>query len=706
MHAAVDTPVLSIVAPPGYGKTTVMGQFQVEQERPTAWLTIDVTDSDPVVLLGNLSGSLASAGMLDEAAATGPTVGTGDVLTLGVNTLARSLDPSKAGVLLLDQVDHLRSQNALDVVGAVMTRLAGPLQVVVASRSGEGLPLHLLRSQGTVVELSTADLAMSEDEASDVFTSVGVSVGDGLSAIVDRTEGWPAGIYLTAKAMRAGAPSPAEQDIHGDDFYLADYLKHELLSSISDSTMSFLTRSSILTRLSGPLCDYVLETRDSAKVLSDLEQANLLIVPMDRTHTWYRYHSLLQDYLRSELDRFEPDLEASLHSRAATWFEDHGHPDLAIEHVQAAGEHDRFAAMVIGSARRVHAEGRMETITAWLQSLEQSKTIVDHPELAALGAFARALDGDAGGCERLAVFAFTDDEGRLHEDVALGPFALMLRSYLSMRGPEQAQTDARAARLAFGANVEWLHPALGAEAFATIAVEGTQAAEVLWTDGLWRSVSLEAHPFTTEALAQRALAAIERDDWALAETWIEDALAKIAERRLDRYVTSALAFTLAARLAARNGDVSLARAHLASAVGVRPRLTVAMPLVAVQSLNEMAKAFIEQADMAGARRVMRDAADIIAVRPRLGRLVTEHEAIKARLSELPAGSVGASSLTTAELRVLPLLVTHLTYPEIGERLFVSRHTIKTQAMSIYRKLGVSSRTEAVEKAREAGLISV
>jgi LuxR family maltose regulon positive regulatory protein len=120
----------------------------------------------------------------------------------------------------------------------------------------------------------------------------------------------------------------------------------------------------------------------------------------------------------------------------------------------------------------------------------------------------------------------------------------------------------------------------------------------------------------------------------------------------------------------------------------------------------MAKAPIEVADMAGARRVMRDAADMIAVRPKLGLIANEHQTIKERLAEMPAGSVGASSLTTAELRLLPLLVTHLTYPEIGERLFVSRHTVKTQAMSIYRKLGVSSRTGAVEKAREAGLISL
>lgn len=706
MRAVPDVPVLAVVAPPGYGKTTVLGQFQADQERPSAWLTLDVTDNDPVILLADLTHAMTAAGMLTATDAADVPVGTGEVLTVGVNTLADAIDPTIRGILFLDQVDHLDSQSALDVVGAVMTRVAGAIQVVIGSRSTSELPLGLLRSRGAVVEFNTDDLAMDEAEAADVFASVGLDVGEGLTAIVERTEGWPVGLYLTAMAMKTGAPSPIDLGVQGDDLFLADYLRQELLATISPTTMAFLTRSSILTRLSGPLCDFVLETNGSAEMLAELERANLLIVPMDRTRNWYRYHSLLKEYLRSELDRNEPDVEAALHLRAATWFDSNGYPDLAIEHVKDAGEIDYFAEMVTKSARRIYAEGRMETISGWLHALEEGKALSDHPELAALGAFALALDGDAAGSERFGMSALTDEVGHPVDDRLLGPFALLLRSYQVLRGPEQARTDAQQARSAFGQQVEWIPSCLGAEGLATTALNGIEAAEVLWTDGLWRSEPMKAHPFTTQGLAQRALAAIARADWAGAETLIEKALNLIEERRLDRYITSGLGFAIAARLSARAGDVSTARTYLASAAGVRPRLTVAMPIVAVQSLNEMARAFIEGADMAGARRVMRDAADIIAVRPKLGSIASEHQVIKERLAEMPAGSVGVSSLTTAELRLLPLLVTHLTYPEIGERLFVSRHTVKTQAMSIYRKLGVSSRTGAVEKAREAGLISL
>jgi LuxR family maltose regulon positive regulatory protein len=203
----------------------------------------------------------------------------------------------------------------------------------------------------------------------------------------------------------------------------------------------------------------------------------------------------------------------------------------------------------------------------------------------------------------------------------------------------------------------------------------------------------------------RAFAAIRRDEWDVAEAITSEAIADIEAGGLHTYITSAMAYIQAARVASHRGDLENGRLLMAAAARIRPLLTVAIPIYSVMTLHEKAKAYIEFADVAGARRLMRDASDILAMRPRLGTLVEEHDELKERLAALPAGTVGPSSLTGAELRLLPLLVTHLTYPEIGDRLYVSKHTVKTQAMSIYRKLGVSSRSEAVEKARTIGLIS-
>jgi LuxR family maltose regulon positive regulatory protein len=707
LRSASDIPVISIVAPAGYGKTTTMGQFQAEYPGPTAWATLDASDSDPAVLIRSLTGAMSQGGMVDENQVARLSLQSNQVLTTGVSALAAALLPVERGVLLVDQVDHLLTQSARDVIGAIMTRVAGPIQVILATRSAEGLPIPLLRSQGAVIELSTSDLAMEPAEAAQIFEAAGADIDDaGLESVIERTEGWPAGVYLTAVALKAGAPTLDEAGVGGDDLYFADYLRQELLSQVADSTMSFLIRTSILNRLTGPLCDFILGSGSSSLMLEELETSNLLVVPIDRTRTWYRYHSLLRDYLRSELVRRHPGEVAQLHSRAATWFEDHGLPDEALDHVQSAGEGTRFAEMVSRSARRVFAEGRVETISGWFDWLEETKTIVEFPEIAGLGAFSRALDGDAAGSERMAVFAFTDGMGNQRDDEELGPFALLLRSYQSARGVDQALTDARAARAGFNSNAEWIHVALGAESLALTAKLGIEEAESTWTDALWRSQSIGAHPFTTSGLAERALAAIARDDWATAEEWVHDALDVIRAGRLERYITSGLAFTVAARIQARHGRMEEARGLMGQAMAIRPRLTVAIPLLALQTLLEMTRAYLELADVAGARRMLRDAGDLIALRHRLGLLVTEYESLKERLAALPAGTVGPSSLTGAEIRLLPLLVTHLTYPEIGERLFVSRHTVKTQAMSIYRKLGVSSRAEAVDRAREVGILSV
>jgi LuxR family maltose regulon positive regulatory protein len=159
-----------------------------------------------------------------------------------------------------------------------------------------------------------------------------------------------------------------------------------------------------------------------------------------------------------------------------------------------------------------------------------------------------------------------------------------------------------------------------------------------------------------------------------------------------------------ARTALYRGDGPGAREHLAQAARLRPLLTYAIPSLAVQTLLELARAYLAVDDAAGARAVLRDARDILQLRPDLGILPEQVEQLGSKLGTIPGPTVGASSLTTAELRLLPLLVTHLSFPEIGQQLYVSRHTVKTQAISVYRKLGASSRSQAIRRASELGLL--
>ena len=273
------------------------------------------------------------------------------------------------------------------------------------------------------------------------------------------------------------------------------------------------------------------------------------------------------------------------------------------------------------------------------------------------------------------------------------------------RGVRQALEDAEAAYASLQHDHEWMHVSLAARAMASVASDGVAAAEKLWAEAQWRGEPVDARPLEAVARGMQAAAAIRRAHWDEAEDRLAGILTTIEETGADIYTTSCLAYVEAARIATHRGDLVMGQRHMARAALVTPKLTAAFPVYSVFTLHEMARSYIEQGDVAGARQVIRTASDILALRPRLGVLVDEHEALRKKLADQPAGLVGPSSLTAAELRLLPYLTTHLTYPEIGERLYVSKHTVKTQAMSIYRKLIVSSRGEAVDKARDIGLIN-
>ena len=173
--------------------------------------------------------------------------------------------------------------------------------------------------------------------------------------------------------------------------------------------------------------------------------------------------------------------------------------------------------------------------------------------------------------------------------------------------------------------------------------------------------------------------------------------------RFDGYWTSALVFAAAARAAAHRGHMHAARQYVKRAARLRPLMTYALPVVSVQALLELARAYLAVVDPAGARAALEQAQGILQQRPDLGTLSAAADQLQSRLGQIVVAELGASSLTTAELRLLPLLPTHLSFPEIGDRLFISRHTVKSQVNSLYRKLGVSSRGEAVNRMAELGL---
>jgi LuxR family maltose regulon positive regulatory protein len=211
-------------------------------------------------------------------------------------------------------------------------------------------------------------------------------------------------------------------------------------------------------------------------------------------------------------------------------------------------------------------------------------------------------------------------------------------------------------------------------------------------------------PLAGMTLAERFLVATERGDWTAATSLIQRAVKVVEAGQFDGYWTSALVFAAVARAAAHHGDIPRARQYARRAAALRPLLTYALPVGSLQALLELARTYLVLADPAGARAVLDQAREILLQRPDMGALSATADDLRARVDQVSGAAIGASSLTAAEMRLVPLLPTHLSLPEIGAQLFVSRHTVKTHVVSLYRKLGVSSRGEAVDRMNQLGLL--
>lgn len=691
------TPVVAVVAPAGYGKTSLLTQWLRSDTRPSTWVTIHREDNDPATLLVKLAHAFRATGHVNEDVLADMRLPSSDAPTLGVARLAAVLvEASSPSLIVLDNVERLTSRGSKDLVMELAMRLPRGATLALGSRVEPPVHSASLRATGRILELTLADLAMDEAEASALLASEGIDLGDDLSKVVARAEGWPAAIYLVALAIKVGATKESALQIGGDDWYISDYLQEQVLNRLTPDRLDFLVKSSILDQMSAPLCDHTLQTTGSDRRLRKLEASNMLVVPVDRSRSWFRYHTLLRDHLTTELERRSPDEVAGLHLRASEWFEAHDMIESAIHHAQRAGDGRRAAPLIARITRTVYATGGSDTVRSWMDWYERTGRITEAPTLAPMAAIAEALDGRADEAERWMTLV----DGTVR-DRNRNPIGRLARSIIAPRDLESMLDDATAASEALR-DTDWLPGALLVCALAKLWMDEVDQADEMLDRVIRIGEERSAPPTTSYALATRAAISRGRGHHGAAEDLASQAVDLVRRYHIERMATSCLPFVMAAQCAAHRGAIESARSRLNEAAGVRPRLTRVVPVVAVATLLEFASAYVEIADVSGARGVMRD---LVAITPPdLGTLTTRRTHLEAVLAALPTGNVGVSTLTTAELRLLPLLATHLSFPEIGDRLFVSRHTVKTQAMSIYRKLEVSSRSDAVTRSRDLGLL--
>ncbi|MFL6185393.1 MAG: LuxR C-terminal-related transcriptional regulator [Actinomycetes bacterium] len=704
--------VVCAVAPPGYGKTTLLAQWAQRKGGRVGWLTVDPHDNDPAVLLTYLAVALDRVASIEPETFKILASPSTHVPPGVVPRLAAAMSATTEPVaLVLDHVELLDNRQCLDALAQLALQLAGESQLALASRTQPRLPLGRLRGQGRLMEVGAADLAMDPSEARALLEGTEVHLpGEHAVELHRRTEGWPVGLYLAALALQAASTATdtpaAGVAFAGDDRFVVDYLNAELLAQLPARQVSFLTRTAVLDRMCGPLCDAVLDTTGSATVLESLAGSNLLLVPLDRRREWYRYHHLFRDLLGAELGRREPELVPELHRRAAAWCEANGLEETAIDHAQAAGDADQVARLVLQVMQPVWASGRVDTVLRWTQWFEREQLMEQYPAVAVHGALIFALLGRATKAEQWAAAAErASPEGRLPDGSTMESYLAYLRAILCRDGVATMRRNARLAWDGLSPLSPYRATMLHTEALSFLLDGDPEHADAVFARAFDAATEAAAPPLAAVIQAERCSIAAGRDDWAEAVALSDRALELIRGGQFDAYWTSALVYAWAARAALYRGDLNGARDHLARAAGLRPLLTHALPVVSAQALLELAGAYIALGDPDGAHAVLRQADDIFQQRPNLGVLPAQADELRPRLTTMKRTGLGASSLTTAELRLLPLLPSYLTFREIGERLFVSRNTAKTQALSIYRKLGASSRSEAVRHAQQLGLLS-
>ena len=400
--------LILVCAPAGSGKTVLLADWARLGRSPAAWLSLDAGDNDPARFWRHALAALdhVCPGISKRVSPLlGPPapVSFEGLVTALINELAAAGPGADERPLVLDDYHLIVSQPVHASLGFLLEHRPPGLGVVLASRADPPLPLARLRARGQLAELRAAELRFTTGEAAAMLREAsGVDLPDPVvAALADRTEGWAAGLQLAALSLRGQADAVGfVSAFTGSNRYVLDYLAEEVLERQSEQVRAFLLETSVLERLSGPLCDAVTGRTGSQASLEQVERAGLFLMPLDEVRGWWRYHHLFADLLRARLQQ-QPDRAAQLHRDAATWYEEHGLADDAVRHAVAAGEMTWAARLIEQHFDAVYYwRGEGATIQRWLSALPDD-LVRSRPRLLLIQALVAATSGNLGAVEPL-----------------------------------------------------------------------------------------------------------------------------------------------------------------------------------------------------------------------------------------------------------------------------------------------------------------
>jgi LuxR family maltose regulon positive regulatory protein len=680
-----------VCAPAGSGKTTLVAQWAAwrGERRRFAWLSLDPEDSDRVRLWDGVIAALDRVhpgfGVGALAALHSPRA---DLLRTVVPLVVNELI-DRAGepvVLVLDDLHVVEDPETLRSLAALIERAPAGLRLAITTRRDPPLALARLRARGQLIEIRSGDLRFTDAEAAAMLAGLGCDVEpDQLAELQARTEGWAAGLQLAGLSLRSHPRSGLGA---GDgSAHVADYLGEEVVDAQPPATRAFLLRTSVLERMSGPLCDAVLEATGSAQRLDELADAGLFVVPLDAGRTWFRYHALFRQTLARRLAAEDPAAAVVAHERAAAWLEAHGLYADAIRHALAAGG---GGDLVAAHWRTFFNRGELTTVSGWLAALPADAVQRD-PRLwlarawlaldtGRVGDLPALLDAaERGGSAEHRAWAALLRAVHAFKVGDLSAAAAALRRARATPGPADSAGFWTAVSAVLGGAVAyWRGEDAMRElvlALRTARADGNRLAEVY-------------------ALGYLSLDAGETGDRATAAARLAEAQALLAsDPALDEHFV-ALTVHLAEAAAATTREDALRAAGRALELARRG----AGALEEVECLRALATTRARAGDDAGARRALSEAGALAATCPDAGRLA---ERLAGRRTPPSAGEEG---LSRRELDILRLLATDLSQREIGAELYVSMNTVKTHVKNIFFKLRVGSRDQAIDRARELGLL--
>ncbi len=689
---------LTLVAcPAGFGKTSLLASWHAaEADRtPMGWLTLDKGDNDPVVLWSYLLEALRRVCPTIEESVPRAAVGAPLVIEMLMPRLVNALADQARVTLILDDFHELADGPARDSISWLVAHAPTSFQLVLATRKEPELPLAALRAHADLLELRADDLRFTVDEA-DLFLNgrqmLGVTADD-VGLLVERTQGWPAGLYLAALSLRHSDDRHRSVTRFGaSNRHVIDYLETEVLAAHDAADVELMVRGSILDRLSGPLCDAVLDRQQSDEALRRLARSNLFLVPLEDNGRWYRFHPLFAQLMRVELARLDPDVVVGLKRRAYAWHREHGNTDEAIRYAIDAGMFAEASDQIATSWIHWINAGMSSTVLTWIRRFPDT-----------------ALNGDV---RLLLAQAWAQSLARRREQAAatIGRIEALVGADT---GPLPDGFSSAAASLATLQGIfSWGDFDLGyTQALRATELEGPGSVwrpVVCWAMGLnllFRGEFTQADTWFVEAtelapasgqwlvacagLAYRSLIAGQSGRVDLQAQLAEQATAIERERGLQ---------DVAAGPSLADGASLAARGRAADALPVLEHaVTLArfggQPGVLTRALSSYASVLCGLGEHQQARAALAEARSIVGA----------GWAIKSERLCPECLASGETELTQRERAVLSLLTSDLSESDIARELFVSHSTVHSHTKSIYRKLGASTRSEALDRARMLGI---